>query len=1038
MVMGGDPQALLDMLEAETGLAGADYGAPDCRQRLRDHFDRLFPTPAAMYAISLVGALGMVRRNDEGLRVLEVFLDLRNSDYRDIPHLLEKLRERVSGIPADFQVILILELAGSLGVAGRNSDSVALLRADLALDVESLGDPEACVADLEVKLARRLRDVSPDGTAAYLGLVAASLSDLGIGSTGVAALERHLGLRPGDYRSSGDLEARLGPWLRRLTSPVAGVLLLMAIAGELEGIDRSRALALIEWYVGTGDYRDVIELGRVWRDFCARYPADVGLTTWRVWSGILVEDGRVQDALALIEADSGLREADLASPERFGPKLEHRLARAQIDTRAAYVLSLVLDLGRLGHVEHGHLIADWYVRGYDDLWHVPDGGDPAVPHMIPLLAYWLRNLSARDPGFSWRLCEQAVRYLRRSLLLDDMKMADRREFIGYIDDLRRQILQVGDRWSTTGTVSPNDEPRILQAQLWDAELGQRRLFEEFLLTTVEPIPPAEIPEDRWPLNEPEPVEHDSHLPDPASCRDEDLLSLLRSRHDRRRPAESARTTSDERHPPPDEWLDDAARIVRAGVTEGLLAETLGDGAMLVRAGFRADGALVWAALRTRGDGTVRVAASGVGDAGDATRLHWAAFRYDLGLLLSSAWQGGDTDAARMLVRVLSDAAAAITRALDAVAAGSDEADRGHRAEIDQALARLDSPLSSIAEEERLGSRLRGLLSRDSSADRLGAEIAGLGRILAHHASGPEPGTGLDEIDHVTRAFLDEVADVWSLDALAERLDPGDDVVFQLEDVLQSVPAAHYPLAPGVPLYSRVRSTRVSLSLLLTIMQTRLDARFAVPSARMLATSYFDPGDPAGKFEKWLHRGQRRLARRHMMTCLNAAHTPPGAAGGLRAATDGRHTFRTVTVCGHGSSHETGIELSDGLWRGDGCDWRNVDLLLLASCSVGRLEQTEDQDVEGLCVRLALHRARAVLACRWPVLAPQAIAFANEVVAQYLELSRQAGDGATAATNLRARAVNAARHRFLRGGDARVAGEPAGLNTVAAFELYGLG
>jgi len=202
---------------------------------------------------------------------------------------------------------------------------------------------------------------------------------------------------------------------------------------------------------------------------------------------------------------------------------------------------------------------------------------------------------------------------------------------------------------------------------------------------------------------------------------------------------------------------------------------------------------------------------------------------------------------------------------------------------------------------------------------------------------------------------------------------------------------------------------------------------------MLAVSHFaDPDeDPSAEYAKWLHHGQRLLARRAGTVCRNAGEAPPGSAGGLRAALLAEPGFRTVTVCGHGSISTGGIQLAEPQpWRGDGCDWRGVGLLLLVSCSVGRLQQTGDQDVEGLCVRLALHRARAVLACRWPVVTPHAIAFANEVVAQYLRPEP--------GTLARARALNAARHHFLTGDNHRRPGELAGLNTVAAFELYGLG
>jgi CHAT domain len=375
------------------------------------------------------------------------------------------------------------------------------------------------------------------------------------------------------------------------------------------------------------------------------------------------------------------------------------------------------------------------------------------------------------------------------------------------------------------------------------------------------------------------------------------------------------------------------------------------------------------------------------------------------------------------------------------------------------LAVLDSERSSIACRGRVGSRISQMLPvpYDPDAQRSWAHFArdelGKLRVAAqrHLMLGATELT--DEIDGVTRAFLAEVAEIWPLGSLTDCLTPDTDVVFQLEDALQQVPIAHYPCkAGGVPLYSLVRSTRVSLSLLVTIMQSRAERRFATDEHRMLALSYFAREDSAGLSVQLLHYGHRWLARKSpggQFTCLNAAVIPPGSIGTLQAALRSGQGFQTVTVCGHGFAGEDpsdpatrdaaapwGIRLQDGWWSGAGCDLSSVNLLLLPSCSMGRLRQAGDGDVEGMCALLALHRARSVLACRWPVLTDQAIAFTHEVVASYLALSARAEERERG--SLRARAVNIARHRFLDGADAPDTRPALLLNTVAAFELFGLG
>lgn len=87
------------------------------------------------------------------------------------------------------------------------------------------------------------------------------------------------------------------------------------------------------------------------------------------------------------------------------------------------------------------------------------------------------------------------------------------------------------------------------------------------------------------------------------------------------------------------------------------------------------------------------------------------------------------------------------------------------------------------------------------------------------------------------------------------------------------------------------------------------------------------------------------------------------------------------------------------------------------------------EVEVFCVQLFSHRTHSVVACRWPVLSVQAAALANEAVHQYLKLIAEEPHGVP----LRAQALNLARRRF-----SEEDRPPVGLNTAAAFEVYGLG
>jgi hypothetical protein len=1047
---------LLRVTEAAAGLTRDDYATPDrLRGKLLTHLDGMPDVLAVTYLSTLAGALGMVRRNLDGLHVYEAFLDIDAADYTDATALREKIRGRWLNLPDDLAVSLVFIVAGSLGVLGRDSEAVALLRADLGLEPRAGRDSTEVHDELQARLMRRLAGLAPDSVVAYLSLLMPYLNDLGADAGGAAVLEASLGLRPEDYLSRELLSARLGPLIRSLTTREAPTSLLMSVAGLLdESGQRDRALALLEWHVGVdaGDYRDPAEFRRKWRTFCdANYP-DIGPTLWRLWSDMLASAGRAADALVLIEADTGATITDLASPERFGPKLARRLRGVQVDTAAAYLLSLAYCLAELGHATPAGLVVDWYLRGYDNLWEVPENGDPGVTHVIPLVTLWLGLHSASEPDFAWLLCGKVVAYLRRSLLIEDLRLADRKQFIGSVESLRGEIKRIGYSWA--------DEPaqvsgHVLEAQLWDAELSQRALFEEFLLTRIEPVAEGIPPQDRWPYAEEEPT--GVGPPEFLGLSSAELSGLLASTSPEGQPAVPPRGADYSTSAGTESWLSDAEQLIRQGITTELLAEALGPGTLLVRAGFRpGDGALGWAAVRIGNDLDARVIDARIGAPGDQSRARWASLRHDLGLQIATATGAEDPESDSFppekqgdrLAEVIDGAVSSMIAVLDEVAEEG-WGDGEWLQTLGGYLALLDSDRSSVAAREQIGTRIGALLpppenpsGHESWMSFARTELGKLGDTAGQHLLRKSGAVGLpDEIDDVTRGFLSDMADIWPLGPLTDHFDQSTDVVFQLEDVLQQVPVAHYPLAGDVPLYSLVRSTRVSLSVLVTIMQSRIEQQFSVGARRMLALSYFPEGDGSAGYGWLLHYGHRWLARgsgHGELTCLNAAEVPPGSTGALQAALQPGDGFHVVTICGHGFDDEraqSGVLLQDGLWRGSGCDLSAVGFLLLPSCSMGRLRQAGDGDVVGMCALLALNRARSVLACRWPVITYEAIAFAHEVVASYLELSAEAG--AAERGNLRARAVNIARLRFLGStGNPRRSGVL--LNTVAAFEIFGLG
>jgi hypothetical protein len=456
----------------------------------------------------------------------------------------------------------------------------------------------------------------------------------------VVAIEEFLGLDASDYRPGGGLGAKLRAWLDRMQVPFNGMMGLMTLAGGLEFAgESSRGLAILEWVVGIepGDYQDVERLSGKWEEFLGSIPPDVGATCWRVLVGALERLGedRYADVLGLLEADSGLRRGDDQSVERIRAKLRPRLQRTQVDTRAAYVVSLVMTLRRIGQHERASRIVDWFVRDFTNFWAIPAEGDPGVVHVVPLLAYWLGYHAGAEWDLTIGVCRQAVRYLRQSLSQRGIRLEDRRDFIGYVNDLRRTILEVGHSWAGAGDAADPECDPHLEVQLWDAELGQRVLFEKFLLTDVGDIPPADAPIDGWPFMDMDRPPVDSYLPDEESwAEDERTFAVGRLAVDYESiiSPPASRSTA-RRSLPPADWLTRAEAIVRKGLEATNLADLLGPNALLLRAGFLGDETLVWTALASDGR-SLRVAASGRGQPGDRSRIAWACLRHDLGLSLT--------------------------------------------------------------------------------------------------------------------------------------------------------------------------------------------------------------------------------------------------------------------------------------------------------------------------------------------------------------------------------------------------------------------
>jgi hypothetical protein len=706
----------------------------------------------------------------------------------------------------------------------------------------------------------------------------------------------------------------------------------------------------------------------------------------------------------------------------------------------------------------------------DDFWMDAPGAAGLLPALMVAVEL-LGHLETSDPDRCLLVCARVVELLRTRINHDNLSALDRLRLARLTTVFRRRLVSLGH----TLTLRERDSDRagevLSRFVCWDAELGQRVVLERFLYATPasgwdgseEPIPgraftPRRI-RNAWPsANAAESLgcfdRQDGPVCSPISRQAPGLLPIH----------------SDDR--------DHMLESLREGVEEKQLAEMLGDDQLLLRVGFATSGQLVWSLVGRDGDRL------------DDRRQGWSPEGVDARKLITSAVRRHD-DALRegwegIRLAEKWDHVRFLAKRPDALFTTRDwnEVARWARRLIE----RLGEFRLSLV-RDRLRQRFPGLAVTGAAVDPgIDAEDwCAFWSVIA--AERLDAQTLERRLDRATSELLRQVAEVWPQHDLAAALDGAAefDLIFQAEDVLFSVPVAFLE-HEGRLLFERVRSVRSALSLALLDWLGESDVQAFAETLddpdRVLSLSWFKNDDLAARQgAELLHRGHRELARarrwesRVPTEWYCAADLPRGThaclARGLRTHT----VFRIVSVCGHGRSDLSGIELGDGIWNGssviekqddswrarDACDLLGIELLIQVSCSIGRVGQAELQDVEGFCVELSVNRSRSVLAGLWPLHSEHSPRFANRVAEHYLRLRGEAvrdalsaldaltrddtsisGDAFQAhwvssrlsAARPRARAVAAARRDWLVG--FREGRGSVGLNTVAAFELFGLG
>jgi hypothetical protein len=267
-----------------------------------------------------------------------------------------------------------------------------------------------------------------------------------------------------------------------------------------------------------------------------------------------------------------------------------------------------------------------------------------------------------------------------------------------------------------------------------------------------------------------------------------------------------------------------------------------------------------------------------------------------------------------------------------------------------------------------------------------------------------------------------------------------DLVIQAEGPLLVAPLGFVDCG-GSPVFRGFASVTQSLSLALYaaagrgraghggVTRRALSAIWARPDERRLLPGLRDLYDGVQKacagrgWEVW------GLCDKPLADASNVAGCLSTGDGGVGMAVLGGHGI---------AGGLPGIKLSGGArWCGQGTRLSDVDLLVLASCSIGRLQQSGARDVTGLVAELAASGIRSVVAAKWPVLGDHRMArFLVTAVAHYLEALESPDAGGAF---LRARALNAARRELLdEFGGTPKGGRHGMLHSAAAFDFYGRG
>lgn len=979
---------------------------------------------------NLASLLGLNSRPEAGTQLYEMVLGWSRETYKNKAQISHDLNHFANNKFLLLQALI--NLISGLQESARNHEAEVVLLAGLGflgdedLDGRAIGSAleNLIIIDEESSVFGSVDELPPE--------VQVSLKSAGV-SMFVAAVQVLSYKRPhiahqvllAFFNTDETVEdiAGVANKLRALTAPTHGQQIWEVLFGQwlriLNALDRPKdTVVACEAFlaIDVSEYSTEI----AYAEAANRYreevkPVDDGNFIFTMYSTALRRIGRPLDAAFLMAAAfaEGV-EGDLLTLAILGARKKRRETR-QVGHLLTGIASWIRSLSIAGRDDEAFRVA-FEVLGDLEWLEAKDGRlIGGIDILVP--AYEMLNqMRHRRPDFAVSISRRIVESMRISISDSQLSAVDRQRRQADYIDIRKLIIQVGYDWISRAEDLAERTERWKETLQWEAELGHRMVLERYL-ENKNSISAASVVDN---LDDIEQTESED-----STGKDLDNLCFGYNENQLKNIVELGIDESAKGF----EIDESLATSLRRGISEADIAGCLLPSEKLLRVGFCSDGSLLWG-LFAKKDKQLQLLAEGQGKRGDREQLRKAVQQYDVEQdLIWFSYPKSSHGIRESILEACDDATDSMDEQMGIRNAFFDE--------IEKLLGKARSGLLT----ELFAADLQREITEQATSDKKSHCLTTVRR-LASLIGAKDSEAMRYALNISTNHLLQAMQGIWNLEVLVQHLDPQkDDLIVQVDSELLATPIPFF-LNQGTYLFEYVHSIRSVLTVVLNGWMREKEAKRAIQEQRRgLVFSAFQDSDRAG------------LATNRLVSKLK----PNIGSWEWKLADRGRGNFETLSravrvplnvlvMLGHGQFSPSGIRLRDGIWSGtqlyrlegdqvvvgEECRLTGVEFLIQVSCCIGRVAESAEEDVTGFCVESILADARAVIAAKWPICAADAPLFAAEVITQY-QRSRDENVSEEYPTNrcLRARAVAAARRKLLKT-------NTVSLNTLAAFELYGLG